>query len=292
MRSEQRFSMVRGAVFALIFVALGATPRALAERAFPPEKTWIFVAGLLEWDDAESYESFPAENRQDAQMVEVFRKSGVPDGQICYIQDRDGTLAHLKSELARFLKKIPEDGVLLSYYCGHGGEMPVDGTDEVAFAPWDVSKVGGWSMAGVVEKIYESFPGRRALLLADCCQSGAMVKAARRLADEHPDGPPVAAISSSSAREASTGDWTFTESFIAALQGKPWADLDANSRSTLREFATFAAQEMSAFQSQRAASFIPESWPASATLAAAPAKDGNRVGGNASSEHVAGHSPS
>ena len=278
MRSKKIVSLARGAALTLVFVTLSAMPRALAEPAFPPEKTWVFVAGLLEWEDAESYESFPAENRQDEQMVETFRKSGVPERQICYIQDREGTLEHLESELAKFLKKIPEDGVLLFYYCGHGGEIPVDGTEVVAFAPWDASEAGGWSMAGVVEQIYESFPGRRALLLADCCYSGAFVKAAGKLAPEYPDGPQVAAMSSSSARELSTGDWTFTESFIAALQGQPWADLDGNATSTLQEFATFAAQEMSAFQSQHAASFIPESWPADATLAEARAKGEDRLG--------------
>ena len=222
------------------------------EAAFPAPKTWVFAAGLLEWKDEETLGSFPKKNRQDALMVDLFRKAGVPDQQILYIQDKDATLTRLQSSLKTFLQSIPRDGVLVFYYCGHGySEESGDGKSEVVFAPWDASdKVGGWSMGGVATQIYEEFHGRRVLLLADCCHSGEMVKAARQLATTHPDGPLVAAVSSSSARENSTGDWTFTEAFVAALSGRSWTDLDSDGNTTLREFANFASRDMTAFQAQ------------------------------------------
>ncbi len=177
----------------LLLIGLGsqvvAKSTGAEDFAFPPKNSWIFVAGLVEWQDVESLDSFPKENRQDDAMVETFRKAGVPTNHIVHIQDKKASLEHLKEALTSLLERIPEDGVLLFYYEGHGYVDKVNGKNDVFFAPWDASeKIGGWSMRGVVEQIYAKFKGRRVLLLADCCNSGAMVEAARQLAKSHPDG--------------------------------------------------------------------------------------------------------
>lgn len=267
----------------LLLITLGSQVVARSARgtdcAFPPEHTWLFVAGLLEWQDTESLVSFPKENRQDAAMVEAFRKAGVASNRIVHIQDKTATLENLQKEFAALLRRIPEDGVLLFYYAGHGYDDKANGTHDVFFAPWDASdKVGGWSMRGVVGQIYAEFKGRRALLLADCCHSGAIVETARQLAKSQKDGPAVAAVSSSSARESSTDDWTFTEAFIAALQGRCWVDLDGDGDCTMGEFANFAVEEMGYFQSQHASFVVPDTWPGSASLAKVDGPRGGRIG--------------
>jgi len=264
----------------ICLTSLGALAGRAKEAAFPAQKTWLFVAGLLEWKDEGTLGSFPKKNRQDAVMVNLFRKASVPDHQILYIQDKEATLDRLRSSLKAFLQRIPRDAVLVFYYCGHGySEESGDGKKVVVFAPWDASeKAGGWSMDGVAEQIYEEFHGRRALLLADCCHSGEMVKAVRQLAKTHPDSPSVAAVSSSSARESSTGDWTFTEAFVAALSGRSWTDLDSDGNTTLREFANFASRDMTAFQAQHSTCEIPDSWPGEAALAATSGPRGGRIG--------------
>lgn len=271
--------------YVLIAICLGLGSQVVAEasrgrdRAFPPERTWLFVAGLLEWQDAESLDSFPKENRQDAAMVKTFQEAGVPDNHIVYIQDKKATLENLQKELTALLERIPKDGVLIFYYAGHGYEDKANGTNDAFYAPWDASdQVGGWSMRGVVEQIHAKFRGGRALLLADCCHSGAMVETARQLAKLHKDGPAVAAVSSSSAWESSTGDWTFTEAFIDAMQGRPWIDLNGDGNCTLGEFANFAVQEMGSFQSQHASFVVPDTWPETAALAQVKGPRGGRIG--------------
>lgn len=153
----------RPATWLLLFICLtwpGAiVARAAVEAAFPAQRTWLFVAGLLEWKNERALGSFPKQNRQDARMVNYFRKAGVPDNQILYIQDQDATLKRLQKSLKAFLQQIPDDGVLIFYYCGHGySEESAEGKSDVVFAPWDASdEIGGWSMKGVAEQIYDGF---------------------------------------------------------------------------------------------------------------------------------------
>ncbi len=64
-------------------------------------------------ENERALESFPKQNRQDARMVNFFRKAGVPDNQILYIQDQDATLKRLQKSLKAFLQQIPDDGVLI-----------------------------------------------------------------------------------------------------------------------------------------------------------------------------------
>jgi hypothetical protein len=255
-------------------VALFLCFPAKAEPAFPPEQTWIFMAGLLEWEDAETFESFPQANRQDEELIAFFQNAGVPASQIRQYRDREATLSKLRRGLAEFLKGIPEDGVLLFYYCGHGYEEG----DGAAFAAWDASRAGGWGMDEVVETIRSGFRGRRALLLADCCHSGALVKSVQNIGGHTRGGSPIAAVSSSSARETSTGDWTFTESFLDSLQGRAWADLGADGTVTIADFSALALEEMAAFQSQHVSSIIPDSWTPEAILASVGKAQKGRVG--------------
>jgi len=259
---------------------LGAT-RATAEgvQAFPPKSTWLFVVGVLEWEDKVGFGSFPQKNRQDALMVDMFREAGVPDRQILYIKDKKAQLAFLREQLKLFLEQIPEEGVLLFYYCGHGYSVGAkDGSSAPAFAPWDASEAGGWIMEDAAETIFRNFSGERAVMLADCCYSGAMVKAVSRLAKDYPDAAPVAAVSSSSAKESSTENWTFTEALVASLQGAAWTDLDDSGTTSLEEFARYAEKDMSAFEGQRASYVVPDDWPGGAALAEVTGPKDGRVG--------------
>ena len=243
--------------------------------AFPPAKTWVFVAGLLEWEDAKNFESFPQKNRQDARLVEFFQEKGIPSGQLVYLRDKAATLQRVRTEFQKFVERIPGDGVLLFYYCGHGYQD--DDSGKTLFAPWDATEKGGWGMADVADVVFDSFKGKRALLLADCCQSGGLVRQVQKRNQEVPT-PRIAAVSSSSAREGSTENWTFTESFLDALEGKPWVDRAADGEVTLRDFAANAVEEMRVFESQRAVSEIPETWPGDAVLSTLQGARRDRVG--------------
>ncbi|MBJ7259106.1 MAG: caspase family protein [Chthoniobacterales bacterium] len=267
----------RGKVrFLAIAVVLGfGILAARAEtKAFPPWQTWVFVAGLLEWQDKEGFGSFPQKNRQDARMVRFFREAGVPQKQIIYLKDNAATLKKLRQELKQFVGNIPPGGVLVFYYCGHGYTDREGGA--ALFAPWDAGAKGGWPVREVVDTVFDHFKGDRALLLADCCLSGGLVEAVAKHSAEV-DSPKVAAVSSSSSREISTGDWTFTESFLDALEGKKWVDREGDGEISLQDFAENSVEDMRVFKSQRAEAFVPRTWPASAALSAAT-EAGKRVG--------------
>lgn len=232
------------------------------------------MAGLLEWEDKEGFGSFPQENRQDARLVEFFRSSGVPDNQIVYLRDGAATLKAIRREFKRFVAAIPPNGVLLAYYCGHG--YVDDETSAPLFAPWDAGASGGWPMQEMVDTVFDEFGGKRALLLADCCFSGGLVQAVVRRS-EGADSPLVSAVSSSSSREISTGDWTFTESFLDALEGKSWVDRAGDGIVSLEDFAENSVEEMRVFKNQRAEAIVPEKWPSDAALATAH-EAGGRIG--------------
>src|SRR3989442_12793399 len=59
-----------------------------------PGRIWVFVVGLLEWRNKESYGSFPKKDRRDVRLVEHFKRElGVPEDHIAYFQDRKATKA-------------------------------------------------------------------------------------------------------------------------------------------------------------------------------------------------------
>jgi len=158
----------------------------------------------LKWQDSENFESFPKENRQDARLVEFFRKKSVPLDQSTDLRDKAATLQRLKADFQKFVEKIPARGVHLFYSCGQGYQD--DDSGKPLFAPWDATEKGGWGMADVADVVFDSFRGKRALLLADCWPSGGLVRQVRRR-NQGADTPRTAAFSSSSARETSTGNW-------------------------------------------------------------------------------------
>ena len=63
-----------------------------------------------------------------------------------------------------------------------------------------------------------------------------------------------ACLTSSSASQLSTGNWTFTEMLIAGLSGKAFADLNGDGQITLSELADDVKEDM-AFAEEQLSSF-------------------------------------
>jgi hypothetical protein len=73
-------------VLFILSVAWFAAPRALAnERDWQPQRTWVFIVGILKWKHSDVFNSFPQKNRRDAQLVNFFRQQGVPADQLVYL---------------------------------------------------------------------------------------------------------------------------------------------------------------------------------------------------------------
>ncbi len=229
-------------------------------------KTSVLVVGTLEWQDAESLAPFPKTDRRDAQLVAWFKKRGVPDSRIAYVQDRQATLAVIRERLAGLLKGTGPGDQLVIYYCGHGYLSESD-PSELVLASYDagIGGIEGWSLRELVETVKSGFGGDRTSIFLDCCHSGGAVAAVRR---HHPEGA-YGVLASSTTAETSTGNWTFTEGLLRALDGDPAADGDGNGTVTWSEMGRFLAKEMKFAEEQQAAVHQQNGWTAGTPVAKA-----------------------
>ena len=261
--------------FSLFLLALACIQPAHAEVDWDPKNTWVFIVGLLTFENSDEYGSFPQKNRRDVQLLDYFKSIGVPADQIVYLQDEKARLATIESAFSKFLDRTDENSLLVVYYCGHG--FPDDDNEaKVYFASYDASvgDVTGWSVDRMVAQIESSFQGSDALLLADCCHSGALSNVAKRKGSE----VNYVCLSSSTLRKSSTGTWTFTESLLAALRGDPETDLDQDGSVTLKEAHDFAKAEMEFGEDQKTSWFVSEEWSGPETLADARERTDPRIG--------------
>jgi hypothetical protein len=168
---------------------------------------------------------------------------------LVYLQDAQATTRQVKTTFATFLAKAREGDLLFVYYCGHGYKS--EDARTTYFATYDAGDdTPGWSTESIVRDVEKYFKGSRAFLTADCCYSGSLSQQAQRLNQR----VSFACLTSSSASQLSTGNWTFTEMLVAGLSGKSFADLDSDGQITLRELAEDVKEDM-AFAEEQLSSF-------------------------------------
>lgn len=264
----------RSTIALLFLVATLAAAHAFADDIeWRPQKTWVFVVGTLEWEDAETFASFPKENRRDAQVVRFFRQKGVPSSHLVYLADAQATTSRVQSALAKMLDQTGEGDLLFFYYTGHGYQSE-DGT-KTFFATYDASDdQQGWSTDAIVRTIAGKFRGDRVILAADCCYSGALVDRVRRLGNSLS----FACFTSSTSKDSSTGNWTFTEMLLAGLRGQSFADLNGDGGVTLSEIARAVRDDMRFAEDQTSASILTGDLEADTRIAAAPPKRDRAIG--------------
>ena len=88
----------------LQFAVFAATPA--NDVGWQPAKTWLFAVGALSWKHKEAFGSFPVKNRRDAALVDFFKKAGVPETQIVYLQDKQATQQRIDAAFKTQLKKL------------------------------------------------------------------------------------------------------------------------------------------------------------------------------------------
>src|SRR5436309_12870265 len=82
------------------------------DLGWQPQKTWIFVVGVLSWKHSETYGSFPVKNRRDNALVEFFEQNGVPDSHIVYLQDQQATQQRIDAAFSEQLKQLSANDLL------------------------------------------------------------------------------------------------------------------------------------------------------------------------------------
>ncbi len=235
-------------IFTLLFL-LSIQFTSAQSSVWNPQKTWVFMAGLLEWKDSESFESFPKENRRDEILLNVLKKRGVPANQIVYLQDQEATTARINSEFVKLLSRTQPGDTIFVYYEGHGYKTDA-GKTYLASYDVDDDKNPGWAVSSVPDTIEKYFMGSNAIIALDNCYSGTMANVVRT-GKRHVS---YAVMASSSASQSSTGNWTFTEALISAFRGAPYVDNNKDGKVTFAELEKNAEADM-LFGEEQVASF-------------------------------------
>ena len=242
-------------------------------RDWQPQQTWVFIVGTLEWKHTDQFASFPQENRRDEALARFFTAQGVPATQLIYLQDKQATLAQIEQALATQLAKAQKEDFLFLYYCGHGYKLDSGST---CFACYDAGDEGidGWDAATIPAAIEQYFPGKLAFLAADCCCSGGLTESVAAQAERIAYG----CLTSSSANESSTGNWTFTEGLLDGLRGEAYSDADESQGITLAELANQIIADMAFAEEQRTSFMTTGEFNPQIVLAPAQRKTDARIG--------------
>jgi hypothetical protein len=251
----------------LVIAACTFAQAAAAARDWQPQRTWVFVVGLLKFQHRDMFNSFPQTNRRDAQLVEFFRQQGVPDEQIVFLKDAQATSRRVENSFPAFLSKAGPNDFLFFYYTGHGYKSEDERT--TYFATYDAGDdVDGWSTDSIVRDVEKYFKGTRALLTADTCYSGSLTANVQRLGRR----VSYASLTSSSANHTSTENWTFTEMLLAGLRGESFADTNGDGEVSLTELADDVKEDMAFAEQQRSTFAITGNFPSGMLIAPAARK--------------------
>ncbi|MCE9605011.1 MAG: caspase family protein [Planctomycetia bacterium] len=230
------------------------------------EKTTVFAVGLLEWKHPEIYSSFPDQqaNRADVRLVNHFRKIGIPEERIVFLKDSAATKAHILEELRKVLAASKPGDLLIFYFAGHGSRD--EETGSTYFANYDAGEEdsSAWNVASIFKTIQNKFRGDRAVMIADCCHSGALYDEAGRHAAGRVS---FACLTSSYSHNLSTGNWTFTDSLLQAFRGTPAADSNADSVVQLHEAARYIELEMAFIEGQKSMFITTGEFPSDSPVA-------------------------
>lgn len=267
MRKLVPFSILL-AVFLLTFQTVAAQ-----SPEWNPQRTWVFMVGLLEWEDSENFASFPKENRRDVTLLNVLKSRGVLADRIVDLQDRSATTSRIKTEFEKLLRRTGPRDTILVYLEGHGYK---DDDGVTFFASYDTDEESnpGVPLSLIPDTIDRYFKGSTAIIVQDHCYSGTMA----RLVQKRKSSIAYAALASSSASQSSTGNWTFTEAVISAFRGDQVSDDNADGIVTFEELRANAEADMLFGEEQVAAFAFTGGFDARTKITNTVPKTGPRVG--------------
>jgi hypothetical protein len=258
----------------LILLLLLASP--LAAEDWQPEKTWVFAVGILEFEADIS--GWPEEGRVDAEMIEAYKQRGVPEDQIVFLKNEQGTKKAIGKGLAELAAKAAEDDTLVFYYAGHGVRNYQVEERPVAIVPYD-SKPGEPKSDLPVERVFKiiesNFKGTRVFLTVDSCHSGAFAEVAKTREDTEIS---YAALTSAHVSSQSTGNWTYTECLVDMLNGNALLDTDGDGKVTLKEASVYTEKEMAFGEEQLSSFAASDGFGADTVMASAGEKPKEGVG--------------
>ncbi len=203
------------------------------------KNTYVVIAGVLQWE-SKSLSSFSDKNRKDKELYDQLIAMGVKKSNITLLLDSQATLEAMRNAVLQQVKKCGTTGNFIFYYAGHGTKLE-NGT--TYFLNYDIYKDGttGFDVNFLSETINKFFQGENIFLLADCCYSGSLLGEGDKIGKT---GKSIYVLSSATSSNISTGNWTFTQTFLDCLRGNFLADYDGNKNITYAEVAKEMKQAM------------------------------------------------
>ncbi|MBU1106027.1 MAG: caspase family protein [Candidatus Riflebacteria bacterium] len=264
-------------VVAAVYADSGTTSAQTEKKvSWQPSQTIALLVGVLNWHD-NSLASYTADNRYDQQLYDILLRRGVPESNIIFLKDGAATLAAIQQSLQKLLEKSDEQSLFVFYYTGHGDKSE-DGT-ETYFFNCDGESANpattSLKLSSLAEIIQKNHKGKRAILTADCCYSGNLNKVAEILGAS---GIDTLVLSSATAANDSTGEWTFTRSLNEILSGIPLMQFDELELTT-KVAADYISYNMACGEMQLANYYLTPGFPENLILTKLKA----RLGQNQSS---------
>lgn len=147
-----------------------------ADIGWKPSRAWIFAVGILQWKHPDIYDSFPEAmpDRADRRLIDALKATGIPEDHIVFLVDEKATLAAIRREYRAQLSRIQKGDLLIFYFAGHGTRDRK--TRDTYFANYDAGDdyASHWPVKEIFDTLEAHFHGDQAILMADCCHSGAM----------------------------------------------------------------------------------------------------------------------
>lgn len=209
---------MKTAILAFLLVSLSVTENNFAQLFDNPKETYVIITGVLEWKG--SLSSFEKKNRKDAELHQYFKDIGVPPNNIFAYFDSQATLSNINKALEKVKALAKTESTIVFYYAGHG----VKPKSKIYFANYDINTNNTTNTGFSVEEISKTFKNSKAkkiILLADCCYSGGLINECNKLGAS---GKQVLALTSATASNVSTGNWTFTQTLLDCFNGNFLAD--------------------------------------------------------------------
>ncbi len=196
-----------------------------------PQNLKIFSLGLglEEWENPND----PIGHR-DAVLHSFFKNQGVPDSQNLLIRNEKGSNAEIHQFLPAFLADSDENSFFIFYYAGHGGYLK---RGDLKFCHPTEESFTFWELTQIIE---ENFKGQYVFFLADCCNSGNMVRYCERYEGKYC----LASLTSSTYNNTSTNAWTFTDSLLDMFFGKKIFPNQKENLVNLKQLTKHAKEEM------------------------------------------------
>ena len=232
---------------ALLVACLGTTSVAPAGEIWNPANTFVLVASVTQWPAAAGLAPFDMEKRRDQDLVDQFKRSGVPGTHIIFLKDSAATHAAIITELGSLGSRAGKGSTLIFYFQGHGSRKLFCCYDTDAKNP-DQTELHAEEIFAVLKN---SWKGDRLFLLGDCCNSGSFASIVRTFQQERPDVKAVC-FASATASNISTGHWTFAASLIKIFAGNPRIDRNRDGKITVSEAGQFIHDQMKYQENQLA----------------------------------------